>query len=160
MKPRDAARLAFERGPVGYAPLVVPGLAEAAARAGDVTLLTATLDWLSERTRATPNEWARGIEARVRALLSEGDAAEGYYRESIELLTQTSVRTQLARAHLLYGEWLRRERRSSPSSASAPASSSRWRCLPTRTPPRRISTRKPAALTLDRARGGSSWPAR
>jgi DNA-binding CsgD family transcriptional regulator len=108
---RDAARLAFERGPVGYGPLVVPELAEAAARTGDVTLVRAALDWLSERTRATPNEWARGIEARVRALLSSGEAAESYYRESIELLTQTPIRPQLARAHLLYGEWLRRERR-------------------------------------------------
>src|SRR5271154_6389214 len=69
------------------------------------------LDWLSERSRATPNEWARGIEARVRALLSDGEGADSRYRESIELLTQTPVRTQLARAHLLYGEWLRRERR-------------------------------------------------
>jgi hypothetical protein len=60
MKPRDAARLAFERGPVGYGPLVVPELAEAAARTGDVTLVTATLDWLPERTRATPNEWHAG----------------------------------------------------------------------------------------------------
>ena len=52
-----------------------------------------------------------GIEARVRALLSDGEAADRCYRESIERLSRTRVRTQLARAHLLYGEWLRRENR-------------------------------------------------
>jgi DNA-binding CsgD family transcriptional regulator len=59
----------------------------------------------------TPTEWALGIEARVRALLSEGDAAEHLYRKSIEHLAGTHVRVELARGHLLYGEWLRRERR-------------------------------------------------
>ena len=52
-----------------------------------------------------------GIEARVRALLSDGEAADSCYRESIERLSRTRLRAQLARAHLLYGEWLRRERR-------------------------------------------------
>jgi len=52
-----------------------------------------------------------GIEARVRALLSHGEDAEQFYRESIERLDRTRVRAHLARAHLLYGEWLRRERR-------------------------------------------------
>jgi AAA ATPase domain/Bacterial regulatory proteins, luxR family len=108
---RDAARLAFEHDPVGYGPLVVPELAEAAARTGDVALVTAALDWLSERTRVTPNEWALGIETRIRALLGEGDAAESCYQESIEHLSRTPIRSQLARGHLLYGEWLRRERR-------------------------------------------------
>ena len=64
-----------------------------------------------KRTRATPTDWALGIEARVRALLGEGEAADGWYRESIERLGRTRVRAELARAHLLYGEWLRRERR-------------------------------------------------
>ena len=108
---RDAAWRAFKRGHLGFGPLVVPELAEAAARTGDVALLRAALEWLSERTRVTPTEWALGIEARVRALLSEGEAADRCYRESIERLGRTRVRAQLARAHLLYGEWLRRERR-------------------------------------------------
>jgi DNA-binding CsgD family transcriptional regulator len=69
------------------------------------------VEWLSERTRATPGDWALGIGARVRALLSEGEAAERLYRESIERLGRTRVRVELARGHLLYGEWLRRERR-------------------------------------------------
>jgi hypothetical protein len=89
----------------------VPELAEAAARTGDVELVWAALQWLSERTRAAPTEWSLGIQARVRALLREGDAAEPHYLESIDRLGRTRVRVQLARAHLLYGEWLRRQRR-------------------------------------------------
>jgi DNA-binding CsgD family transcriptional regulator len=96
---------------LAYGPWVIPELAEAASRTGDAALVTATLEWLSERTRITPTEWALGIEARVRALLSEGDVADSLYRESIERLSRTRVRAQLARTHLLYGEWLRRERR-------------------------------------------------
>jgi DNA-binding CsgD family transcriptional regulator len=108
---RDAARRAFERDRMGYGPFVVPELAEAASRTGDTALVRAALEWLSERTRVTPTEWALGIEARVRALLSEGGEAESLYRESIARLGRTRVRAELARAHLLYGEWLRRERR-------------------------------------------------
>ena len=107
----DAARRAFEREPMGYGSHIVPELAEAAARSGDPRLVEAALKWLSERARATPTEWVLGIEARVRALLSDGEAAERCYRESIERLSRTRIRTQLARAHLLYGEWLRRENR-------------------------------------------------
>jgi ATP/maltotriose-dependent transcriptional regulator MalT len=108
---RDAARRAFERDEVGFGPLVLPELAEAASRTGDVALLRTALEWLSERTRVTPSEWALGIEARVRALLSEGDVADGLYRESIDRLGRTRLRVELARAHLVYGEWLRREQR-------------------------------------------------
>ena len=108
---RDAAWRAFERDPVGFGPFVAPELAEAASRTGDVERVRAVLVWLSERTRVTPTEWALGIEARVRALLSEGDDAERFHRESIARLGRTRLRVQVARAHLLYGEWLRRERR-------------------------------------------------
>jgi DNA-binding CsgD family transcriptional regulator len=108
---RDAAWELFERDQVGVGPFVVPELAEAASRTGDVALVRAALEWLSERTRVTPSEWALGIEARVRALLSEGEVADTLYRESIERLGRTRVRVELARAHLLYGEWLRREHR-------------------------------------------------
>ncbi len=107
----DAARRAFERDQLGYGALVVPELAEAASRTGDLALVRAALDWLSERTRVIPADWALGMEARVRALLSDGRAAESRYRESISRLSRTAVRAELARAHLLYGEWLRRERR-------------------------------------------------
>jgi DNA-binding CsgD family transcriptional regulator len=111
---RDAAWRAFQRDQLGFGPFVVPELAEAASRTGDQALVRTTLDWLSERTehtRATPSEWALGIQARVRALLSDGEAADRLYRESIAHLGRTRVRVQLARAHLLYGEWLRRQRR-------------------------------------------------
>jgi DNA-binding CsgD family transcriptional regulator len=108
---RDAAQRAFGRDQLGLGPLVVPELAEAAARTGDVALVQAALDWLSERTRVTPTEWVLGIEARVRALLGDGQVADGFYRESVERLGRTRVRSQLARSHLLYGEWLRRQGR-------------------------------------------------
>ena len=108
---RDAARRAFERDQIGHGSHVVPELAEAASRTGDVALARAALEWLSERTSVAPTEWVLGIEARVRALLSNGDDAERCYRGSIEHLARTPVRAELARSHLLYGEWLRRERR-------------------------------------------------
>jgi DNA-binding CsgD family transcriptional regulator len=108
---RDAAWRAFRRDPVGYGPFIVPELAEAASRTGDLALVRAALDWLSERTGVTPGDWSLGIQARVRAFLSEGEAAERQYRESIDRLGRTRLRAELARSHLLYGEWLRRERR-------------------------------------------------
>jgi len=108
---RDAAWPVFQRDEMGYGPFLVPELAEAASRTGDVALVKAALDWLTERTRLTATDWALGIEARVRALLSEGQVADELYRESITHLGRTRVRVELARTHLLYGEWLRRERR-------------------------------------------------
>ena len=108
---RDAAWRAFHREPPVYGTFLVPELAEAASRTGDVALVSAALEWLSERTRVTPTDWALGIEARVRALLSEGDVADDLYRESIARLGRTRMRVELARSHLLYGEWLRRENR-------------------------------------------------
>jgi DNA-binding CsgD family transcriptional regulator len=107
----DAAWQVFQSDEVGIGPLVVPELAEAAYRTGDAELLRAALEWLSERTRVTPTDWALGIEARVRALLSEGTTAESLYREAIERLSRTRLRMELARTHLVYGEWLRREHR-------------------------------------------------
>ena len=69
------------------------------------------MSWMSRLTRATPTDWALGIEARVQALLGHGEAADSMYRESIGRLSRTRLRAELARSHLLYGEWLRRERR-------------------------------------------------
>jgi DNA-binding CsgD family transcriptional regulator len=107
----DAAWEAFQPDPVGYGTYLVPELAEAAARTGERAMLEQAADWLAQRTRAISSGWASGIDARVRALLSDGDAADGLYRESISHLSGTRVRLELARSHLLYGEWLRRERR-------------------------------------------------
>jgi DNA-binding CsgD family transcriptional regulator len=86
-------------------------LIEAAARSGKRELAADALGQLSQTTAAADTAWALGIEARSRALLSEGESAETLYRQAIEALERTRVRAELARAHLLYGEWLRRERR-------------------------------------------------
>ena len=66
---------------------------------------------LSETTQAGGTDWGLGIEARSRALLTEGEVAESLYREAIARLGRARIRAELARAHLLYGEWLRRQRR-------------------------------------------------
>ena len=86
-------------------------LIEAAVRAGQPERGIAALPRLSEATSAAGTDWALGIEARSRALLSDGEFAERLYVEAIERLGRTRVRVELARAHLLYGEWLRRESR-------------------------------------------------
>ncbi len=91
--------------------LVSPEFIEAAARSGRAEGADDVLKRLAESTRASGTDWALGIEARSRALLSDGEAAEYLYREAIERLGRTRIRFELARAHLLYGEWLRRERR-------------------------------------------------
>jgi DNA-binding CsgD family transcriptional regulator len=84
---------------------------EAGVRSGAADATSAALDRLSDRTRASGTDWALGVLARSRALLSEGDAADALYREAIERLERTRIRAELARARLLYGEWLRREHR-------------------------------------------------
>jgi DNA-binding CsgD family transcriptional regulator/tetratricopeptide (TPR) repeat protein len=89
----------------------MPELVEAAARAGDVELARDALERLAETTQPCGNDVALGIEARCRALLSHGADADDRYREAIGRLSRTRLRPELARAHLLYGEWLRRENR-------------------------------------------------
>jgi DNA-binding CsgD family transcriptional regulator len=86
-------------------------LVEAAVRSGQPARASDAFQRLSETTRASGTDWALGTEARSRALLSEGQAAENCYREAIERLGRTRMRPAVARAHLLYGEWLRRENR-------------------------------------------------
>ena len=89
----------------------MPELVEAAVRTGRTEVAARAADRLAEITSACDTDWARGIMARSRALLSEGETAERLYRESVRALSRTRLRVDLARAHLLYGEWLRRERR-------------------------------------------------
>jgi DNA-binding CsgD family transcriptional regulator len=108
---RDAALRVIDREVMGYSSLVIAELAEAASRTGDIELIHRALAWMRERTAATPTGWSRGIEARIHALASDGEDADRLYLESIALLGGTRLRAELARGHLLYGEWLRRERR-------------------------------------------------
>jgi ATP/maltotriose-dependent transcriptional regulator MalT len=86
-------------------------LIEAATRTGRAEQARDALERLDELTKATSADWALGIHAQSRALLSEGQAAERAYREAIDRLGRTRLRPHLARAHLLHGEWLRREGR-------------------------------------------------
>ncbi|MDQ3893410.1 MAG: LuxR C-terminal-related transcriptional regulator, partial [Actinomycetota bacterium] len=85
-------------------------LVESASRTGNIDLATDALDRLARKATATKTVWALGIAARSRALLA-GDAAEGLFREALEQLSRSRIRTELARTHLLYGEWLRRMNR-------------------------------------------------
>lgn len=91
--------------------MVLVELIEAAVRNGSTKHATDALRRLSAMAQASGTDWALGVRARSRALLSDGDSAEDGYREAIERLGRTRIRVQLARAHLLYGEWLRRENR-------------------------------------------------
>ena len=89
----------------------LPELTEAATRSGERQLAAAAVSRLSERARASGTNWALGTLARSRALLEVGSRAEELYREAVERLRRCRAAPQLARAHLVYGEWLRRERR-------------------------------------------------
>jgi DNA-binding CsgD family transcriptional regulator len=86
-------------------------LVEAAVRTGKTDVAEAAVERLTSITRGSGSDWAVGIEARARALLATGAAAEDPYREAVEHFGRTLVRPELARTHLLYGEWLRREGR-------------------------------------------------
>ena len=90
---------------------VLPELVEAAARGGEVELARDAVDRLAKTTQPCGTDFALGLEARCRALVSDGPAAEELYREAIERLRRTRLRPEVGRAHLLYGEWLRRENR-------------------------------------------------
>jgi DNA-binding CsgD family transcriptional regulator len=89
----------------------LPELVEAATRCGQAAVASAAVDALAQRTRAAGTDLALGLEAASRALVSPGTAAERLYREAIDRLGNTRMKLPLARAHLLYGEWLRRDRR-------------------------------------------------
>ncbi|MFD3402116.1 ATP-binding protein [Kribbella sp. NPDC058693] len=86
----------------------LPDLVEAAVRAGDIALAQDAFERLTETTQPSGTDWALGIEARSRALLSDGAVADKLYQESIERLSRTELRPELARSQLVYGEWLRR----------------------------------------------------
>jgi ATP/maltotriose-dependent transcriptional regulator MalT len=89
----------------------LPELVEAASRTGQTQLAADALSRLADMASIGQTDWGRGIHARCRALLAGSEDAEGWYREAIDELSRTGSRVELARAHLLYGEWLRREGR-------------------------------------------------
>jgi DNA-binding CsgD family transcriptional regulator len=106
---QTAAEYASQETPALYMSMwALPELVEAAARCGNSQLAAEALDRLAATTRPGGTDFGLGIEARSRALVSEGTAAEGLYREAIDRLGRTKLRPELGRAHLLYGEWLRR----------------------------------------------------
>ena len=112
----DRALVAAERATAYPAELGIANwglveLIEAAVRTGSRDLAVDAVRRLAETTTASGTDWALGVEARSRALVSEGGPAERLHRVAIERLGRTRMRADLARAHLLYGEWLRRENR-------------------------------------------------
>jgi DNA-binding CsgD family transcriptional regulator len=107
----SAARRASECRGTGFADWSLAELIQAAVRCGQPANAAAALERLAARAGDCGSAWALGIAARSRALVSHGQVAEDAYREAIEELRCTRVRTELARSHLAYGEWLRRERR-------------------------------------------------
>jgi DNA-binding CsgD family transcriptional regulator len=106
------AQRASEDSPaVEFASWALVELVEAAVRSGVPERAAGAVQRLSGIARACGTDWALGAEARSRALVSDGAAAESLYREAIDRFGRTRLRVDLARAHLVYGEWLRRERR-------------------------------------------------
>jgi DNA-binding CsgD family transcriptional regulator len=109
-----AAQGASEEAPeLFFSAWALPELVEASVRSDNAAVGRVALGRLADAAAAGDTDWVRGVEARSRALLSDGDVAELYYREAIERLGRTRLRPELARAHLLYGEWLRRQGRRS-----------------------------------------------
>jgi len=102
---------------LGYPLWALPELAEAAARCGRADLAEHAVARLAETTAASGTDWGLGMLARSRALVSAGESAETGYLEAIDRLGRTRIKAHLARAHLLYGEWLRRAKRRSDARA-------------------------------------------
>jgi DNA-binding CsgD family transcriptional regulator len=106
-----AERAAADPHGMGVAPWVLSDLIEAAVRSGKPERAAGPLERLAEIAEANGTDWALGVHARSVAMVSDGETAERLYREAIDRFGRTRVRVSLARAHLVYGEWLRRENR-------------------------------------------------
>src|SRR3954452_9509009 len=107
----SAQRAADEPPQLQFSPWASTELVEAAVRSSRPDLASGALERVILATAPCTTDWGLGIQARCRALMSEGETAERLHREAIERLSRTRLRPELARAHLLYGEWLRREDR-------------------------------------------------
>ena len=106
-----AAQRACAHEDLGFFGWALIELVEAGARSDARDVAAKALGQLDERTRAVGTDWALGVRARSAALLGDGNAAEALFREAIERLGRSRIAVHLARAHLVYGEWLRRENR-------------------------------------------------
>ncbi|MGH3549388.1 MAG: helix-turn-helix transcriptional regulator [Pseudonocardiaceae bacterium] len=106
-----AAQRACAQNELSLYALALVELIEAAVRSNRPQLATTALERLGERTRASGTEWALGIDARSRALLTDGPSAGALYEEAVTRLARGRVAPYLARAQLVYGEWLRRDKR-------------------------------------------------
>jgi DNA-binding CsgD family transcriptional regulator len=106
-----AQKATWNRFNTSFATWALPELVEAAARGGDVEVARDALERLAETTQPAGTDFALGIEARCRALLAHAGSADALYREAIARLERRQLQPDQARAHLLYGEWLRREGR-------------------------------------------------
>jgi tetratricopeptide (TPR) repeat protein len=130
-----AARQACEYDDLGIYGFALVELIEAASRSGAWDEAAAALRHVRERTSAAGTNWALGVQAWSRALMSDGRAAESLYREAIERLEQTRVTVHLGRARLLYGEWLRRGTGATTlATSSGPPTTCSARSEPRRTP--------------------------
>src|SRR4051794_1176433 len=107
----SAQRAADEPPQLQFSPWASTELVEAAVRCSKPEVASGALERVILATAPCETDWSLGIQARCRALVSEGESAERLHREAIERLSRTRLRPELARAHLLYGEWLRREDR-------------------------------------------------
>ena len=103
----SSGMLIYDDDPPGFGNRILPEIVEAGARSGGHDAARAALARLDERATASGTPWALGMLARSQALLTRGAEAETLYGAAIAYLTGTSIRTELARTHLLYGEWLR-----------------------------------------------------
>jgi len=107
----EALRRVLEYEDLGLYGWNLAELVEAGVRGGELTLATEALAQLAERATVSGTDWGLGVLARSRALTCQGLFAEDHYREAVERLGRTRMAVDLARAHLVYGEWLRREKR-------------------------------------------------
>jgi DNA-binding CsgD family transcriptional regulator len=106
-----AARHVFDHDGIVLGSLALPDLVEAAVRCGDTAIADQALARLSQRAAASETPWARGLLARARALVANGDEAGDHFRSALDELGGSTIATDTARTQLLYGEWLRRARR-------------------------------------------------